>query len=87
MSNPIVKPNIYEDTCLRYPYNSYSDRHLCISGADRERCYFVARDVARMRMEANSKSGCTKWTKIEFAICPHDTQPGLFLIEDRSEHE
>jgi len=88
MNEPIinVEVKIYEDACLRYPYNSYSDRHLCIGGASRERCRFVAQDVAEMRLEANRKPGCTRWTNIEFAICPHSTEPGLFIIEDRSKH-
>lgn len=89
MSKPIkVSPKVYDDSNLRYPFNSSSNRHLCIGGASKHRCHEVAWDVVGMRQDANSNPDpyCTRWTKIEFAICPYPGKPGQFILEDRSEH-
>ncbi len=89
MSKPItVTPKIYDDSNLRYPFNSGSNRHLCIGGASKEHCHAVAWDVAGMRQDANSNPDpyCTRWTKIDLAICPYPGKPGQFILEDRSEH-
>lgn len=83
-----VTPRVFDDDHLRYPLNGNSDRHLCIGGASKERCHAVAWDLVGMRQDANRKDDpyCTRWTVIEFAVCPYPGMPGYFILEDRSEH-
>ena len=86
MGKPItVTPNIHEDTNLNFAYTGRSSHHYCTYGATKERCLYVARDMASDKMDANQKDGCCKWPKIDIAIVPNPKMPGYFMIEDRSE--
>ena len=86
-TRPEVESRIYVDTGLQYPYNSYSSRHYCLSGATEQRCRFVATDMAAGYLEANRIPGATYRHKIEIAIVPHPDHPGLYMLEDRSEEK